>query len=524
MNNMGGDNGARENQNGGSSSTNKGNSHSGNKIPAPPQRLSSNLNNLNNSSKESRDRSKRDLLLINKPEARTIRNPSHSLTTRKGRSADVAMNQKFTMFNGRGYKDVKLSDLKENDYILVPRKVEVPKTIANTLGNPKLKIVEFLQNENPRIVKAEPSPTKIIDELIIKYGTRKAVAEELGIHPKTLQEFHKERNYIDYHNYKRLANMNGNQVDVKMIKGERQAIPFTLPTHMTPKFAAYWGLIESDGSLKGRSVIDFYNNDPNLRGWYSSLTDEIFGLKTYQTVENTVDTERFNNSMASRFLQWIGMPNEKKSNTVSIPDIIKYGDISLAKAFLNGYIAGDSGYSKYALELATSSSKMKDDLSYIISRLGVTYRVSTRPDGKNHRIFVEGKEVSKLAPHLDTEREHRKLNDLRNYTNEMKSKRHFQSSGAIPIDQSLMKRLPRNAVNHDKRATNIYDNVAYSGQRLPKDSLQYFTNVLSEKIKNENLGKSSRISQVNNKFKSILSGFKNDERYLDQVKEIKKIE
>lgn len=524
MNNMGGDNGARENQNGGSSSTNKGNSHSGNKIPVPPQRLPSNLINPKDSSKESRERSKRDMLLIKKPETRTIRNPSHSLTTRKGRSADVAMNQKFTMFNGRGYKDVKLSDLKKNDYILVPRKVEVPKTIANTLGNPKLKIVEFLQNENPRIVKAEPSPTKIIDELINKYGTRKAVADKLGIHPKTLQEFHKERNYIDYHNYKRLANMNGNQVDVKMIKGERQANPFTLPTHMTPKFAAYWGLLESDGGLKGRSVIDFYNNDPNLRSWYSSLTDEIFGLKTYLTVENTVDTERFNNSMASRFLQWMGMPNEKKSNTVSIPDIIKYGDIKFGKAFLNGYLAGDSGYEGYTLELGTSSIKMKDDLSYLLSRLGITYRVSTRSDGKNHRISVEGKEVSRLAPHLASERDHRKINNLRSYTDEMKSKRHFQSSGAIPLDPNLMKKLPRRVINHDKRATNIYDNVAYSGQRLPKDSLQYFTNVLSKKIKNENLGRSSKISQVNNKFKSILSGFKNDERYLDQVKKIKKIE
>src|SRR5207237_1381524 len=74
-----------------------------------------------------------------------------------------------------------------------------------------------------------------------------------------------------------LANRLG--VDVRSIQAERRSRPIRVPREVSPDVAEFLGLQLSEGMIKGGKVVEFYNNDQQLRSRYRRLVKRIFGLE-----------------------------------------------------------------------------------------------------------------------------------------------------------------------------------------------------------------------------------------------------
>jgi DNA repair protein RadA len=85
----------------------------------------------------------------------------------------------------------------------------------------------------------------------------------------------------------------------------------------------------------------------------------------------------------------IGDLCETDSATKYIPETVLNGNIEIQKAFLSGYFDGD-GFASVCPEMTTKSLKLANQLSYLLSRLGVNCTITKKMiDGKIfHRVFV----------------------------------------------------------------------------------------------------------------------------------------
>ncbi|MBD3210671.1 hypothetical protein GF318_04795 [Candidatus Micrarchaeota archaeon] len=84
------------------------------------------------------------------------------------------------------------------------------------------------------------------------------------------------------------------------------------------------------------------------------------------------------------------------ASTKFIPDSVLNGNIEILGAFLSGYVDGD-GFLSNCPEMTTKSKKLTNQLSYLLSRLGVNCTVTTKfVDGKKfYRIFIVDSESRK---------------------------------------------------------------------------------------------------------------------------------
>ena len=74
-----------------------------------------------------------------------------------------------------------------------------------------------------------------------------------------------------------------------------------------------------------------------------------------------------------------------------MPDAVRTGPDAVVAAFLRGYYLGDGSFSDGTVEITTASEGMASDLTYLLARLGVLFRVRRRDVGSGAtRITVAG--------------------------------------------------------------------------------------------------------------------------------------
>lgn len=374
-------------------------------------------------------------------------NQSYYVETQKGRMGIVFGNTRFYVYNGSQVSIKSTESLEIGSYVLMPRKLTVENHDAKSSELP-IKLEDFYQSFNPRVVAQNPSFLRdLISKLSNQYGSQKALASYLQIHSKTLSLYKTGVNFPPYSIYKQLCQLGSFAVSILPVKAERQSKIVILPQCITREFAELLGYILADGMLKGKSGVYFFNNDNALRKRFSSLSKKIFGIDTKEKVENTVKTSYFNNKLIYSFLQWIGIPNKQKSNTLHLPGIVKYASNDIICSFLNAYIAGDGSFYNYTTEISTASKRMGRDLCYVLMRLGIIFRYREK---STCRIFIEGVEVTNLARHLRSEFPHQKLRQIIAYSNAGIS--HFRGTNLIPLDSDFLAQIPRASFKHDKRA------------------------------------------------------------------------
>jgi V/A-type H+/Na+-transporting ATPase subunit A len=400
-----------------------------------------------------------------------IYSPVMEIETRKGRKVRLTPAHKLQIFDGINIVEKQAKDIEIDDFMVMPRSISIPG------HNDNINIYDI--DLNLRAVN-DDAILKMNDAIQIatsKYGTLKKVAEILSVSYSVIREITSGRNNPTLRFLKKLSELTEIEIPVTEVKAERQSSPVTFPKEVNQDLAEFLGLLLSDGQLKGSRSVYFFNNDEVLRNRFSELAGRLFNITCNESFENTVYAVKFHSVPIRRFLENLGIPTLQKSRNATIPNIIMKSKNEVIASFLNGYIAGDGSVYNYTLEISTSSKAMNQGISYILSRLGIVYRVSTRitKDHPRHRISVEGKELVLLYEWLSEQYEYPKTLKIQQYIN--KDKKHFVGTDVIPLSSELLQKIGRSAFTKNSSITN-YDNVVYNNQNLTTTSLNELLNDL----------------------------------------------
>ncbi|MFH7859634.1 MAG: V-type ATP synthase subunit A [Candidatus Aenigmatarchaeota archaeon] len=358
------------------------------------------------------------------------------VTTRRGRSVIVtSFHPLFVITQELKVVEVPAGNVKPGMYILAPRKLNIK------ASNKYLEIYKLLDDNlrccDSKIIKKASETLKYLTKT---YGSLKKIAKALDIKYDTLIGYYLQKNKPTLGFLKKLANLTGESFKVKVVKGERQSTPLTIPD-LNNELAEFLGLIISDGHITHGSIRFSNNNVIHLKR-FSELCFKLFGIKPKQVRTKTTIELIVHSVVLTKILEKLGIPIGRKSNNCRIPKLImRSSDFTLA-SFLNGYIAGDGSPYGYTLELLTASKGMQIDLAYALTRLGILYRLSEK-NVKNktyYRIFIEGKnELKKLYKKLSNGYHYPHLKKIGNYVKNVK--KGFNAIDIVPISGYELKRI-----------------------------------------------------------------------------------
>ncbi|MDW8045153.1 MAG: V-type ATP synthase subunit A [Nitrososphaerota archaeon] len=348
------------------------------------------------------------------------------LSTSSGRKLSVTPSHEVIVFNPLGFFEERAAEkVKVGDYIALPRKIplnlEYQKLDPYTLG---------LRVRDGKVLRKVKS---IIKALSKRLGGMEKLANLLGVSPYVLSEIYSGRNKPLCQIVAKLFDLIGEFKPVIRYVGiERSKNKLKIPRVVDEEFAEFLGLLLSDGMIAGRA-IHLFNDDPLILKRFAEIASRLFGVKCVKKSFRTVSGLAIYNSALIRLLKAIGYPERKKSQNVTIPEIIQRSPDSVVAAFLKGYYLGDGCFSSGVVGISSASSKFVHQLSYILSRLGILYSV------RGDRIIISScKELAKFLKIFDERSlKIKKVYEIKSYLN--LERKESQVRDIVPLDAELMK-------------------------------------------------------------------------------------
>lgn len=339
------------------------------------------------------------------------------IKTRSGRKVRLTPAHKLLKLDSElKIAETPAEDLKEGDFILVPRKIPLEESYKEIKINFECRVVD------DKIIEQIP---KVIEDVVRrKRITKKELAELLNISYDVLMGFYLKKNRPPLAFCRRLFELAGIPLEVKKIKLERQSKPVIVPKCMDEELAELLGFLLADGSIKGNATVEFYNKKEELRERVRHLLRKIFGLETEYYYAKTVDAIRVHSRALVRFLVELGYPLKKKSRYAKIPAALLSSPESVIKNFLIAYIECDGHIDKNEIEITTASKDMLMGISYLLQRLGIIYRISEKAvNGRRYfRINLAAREAVKIAAYFDKEK-------------------HYNSTDIVPMNLALFRKI-----------------------------------------------------------------------------------
>ena len=363
------------------------------------------------------------------------------IKTRTGRIAKVTpIHQLFRIDGDLNITETKAVDLKIGDYLISPRVIELPEQMQD------IREIGFIGDQERVITQNLFPPLKeVIEELTQKYGTKKALAEELGVSYDVLIGYYLEKNNPTVGFVRKLYSLaNYKPPALDKVKGQRQSEKVGIPRFIDKDFAILLGLMLSDGSLKNNSLI-FYNNDEEVLNLYKTLINRLFGLKTNRCQMKTVKSEILNNKTVADLLKKLGYPEYKKSQRCSAPPGILTSPIAVISALIGAYFVCDGHFNpqKGEIEITSASLKMASDLTYLCARVGLLARFREKEVGsKNYyQILISGREQIERFYECCNIGHYKKLEKISAYLGN--GKRGYSSIDVVPLSSTRVDELYR---------------------------------------------------------------------------------
>ncbi len=292
--------------------------------------------------------------------------------------------------------------------------------------------------------------------------TVKEFAKRLGVKENILQGYRKANNpTLSF--VRRLEEFMGEAISFNMIKADRMSAPITVPKVLDEELAELLGMLMSDGMIRGKATVIFFNNDEELLRRAEHLLNKLFALQTSRKYERTVNAVEVNNKALAEMLLSFGFPKNKKSRNVKIPKGLFNSPESVIRSFIIGYVHGDGHIGKKEIEITSASEEMCSGLSYLLLRLGVTYRIRKKlvGDWTYHRIFIPKREAFKINHYYDQER-------------------YFNSSDIVPMTSSLFRKILGSTKPYALEREGVSTAGYYVNQNLTPNSFQKIVQKLGQ--------------------------------------------
>jgi V/A-type H+/Na+-transporting ATPase subunit A len=311
--------------------------------------------------------------------------------TDAGRIMEVTPAHKLFRFTeSMEIEEVHAIDLRKGEYLAAPR------TIPCRGKEYRFPVYSIFRDYRSSDRSLNRKVSGLIHKMKEERGTLQKVADELGVSWEMLREYYNGNNNPTLKFIKKVYKKNGLSLSVpKTIKGHANSLSCKIPAFLDERFSLFLGLLMSDGMLKGRS-IRFYNNDERILQLYSSLAEELFGIKPLKRYAGTVNCLWLESRVVSELLRFLQFPEVKKSRNLVLPSVLLQGSRRVLSSFLKGYFLCDGYFSlkKGEIEIATASRMLASHLSYLLTRLNIVCKVMEKSvNGVVYfRILVRGSE------------------------------------------------------------------------------------------------------------------------------------
>lgn len=229
------------------------------------------------------------------------------------------------------------------------------------------------------------------------------------------------------------------RVQLDLPKLQRRGHSIRVPPLMSPEFAEFLGLFVAEGYIRGRSTVVFTNSEDRLLDRFLWLTSELFGLTG--RIEHRSDRTP-NALVCSRLLTALldQLGVGRGSANKHIPPLVLASSNRTLATFLRGYFLGDGGVSGGAVEFCTASRSLQTELSYALSRFGITSSLSRRVvNGSDYyRVFVRGvTNFSKLCDLFESD--HPKVASIARYVDS--KRRSYTATDVVPLSPEVIGRM-----------------------------------------------------------------------------------
>ncbi|MFH1255810.1 MAG: V-type ATP synthase subunit A [Candidatus Diapherotrites archaeon] len=338
--------------------------------------------------------------------------------TRSGKKVKLTPIHKLFRLNEElCIEETEAMNLKECDFIVSPRKIELNEEYQKIDIGFECRVTDnFVLGKMP----------VLINRLVKEKGiTRKQLAKEMGEKEHTLSNVYSKANKPTVALARKIFALANEKLEINKIKTERHSHEMNVPAYLDEELAEFIGFLFSEGSIKAKRAVHFYNNDETLRSRVKELGIKLFGLEGKEYYARTVHAVSFESNALARLLNSLGMPFNKKSRNVEVPKELLKSPESAIKSFLKAYIAGDGHVGKRGMEITSASKKMQMGLGYLLLRLGALFKTAEKKvNGTTYyRVFIAPKEAIKI--------------DAAYYGNGFR----FNSTDIVPMTPELFKKM-----------------------------------------------------------------------------------
>jgi len=354
------------------------------------------------------------------------------INTKSGREVELTpIHKLFVLTPDMEIIEKPAGEIKEGDTLLAPRKLPV-----NGEKDAEKLVVEDLLPEKRVYGEDFDKTVKTINELEEDIGSRKALAERLDINEDILTEYALGRNMPKVKVAQKIFEEAGIYHEIRKVKSERNSVPIRVPKKIDEELAELLGLLLGDGSLKPTSV-HFYNNDEKLLSRVEYLFNKLFDVEAEREYARKVKSTKVNCKALRDLLISLGFPEKGKSRNCNIPSKVLKSNDEVVAAFIKGYYLADGSFSKYEIEISTSSEEMASDLTYALTRIGTPPRLASKDTSveTSYRIRVSGEELKNFYEKTSTD--HQKYEKIKKYLE--KETRHFRGVNSVKVSPDLVR-------------------------------------------------------------------------------------
>ncbi len=260
---------------------------------------------------------------------------------------------------------------------------------------------------------------------------------------------------------------------------QRRGKSILIPDRMSPPLAEFLGLFVSEGYIRGRGTVVFTNSDPRLLQQFLLLSYTLFGVtgKIERQPGKTPNVLLMSRQLVDVLAQ---LGTGRVSAEKRIPSSVLGSTNRSLGAFLRGYYVGDGGISRGEVEFCTASRRLQTELTYALSRFGITASLAKRwVDGTEYyRLFVRGaRNLSRLTAALDSPDP--KTSAIRRYLESRKTT--YTATDVVPLSPTAIETLYRSRTTYSTLAREGIEihNYLGNGDRMSAATFQPFVGTLN---------------------------------------------
>ena len=313
------------------------------------------------------------------------------VATQSGECVKVTPEHPFLVKNENGIEWICADKVGLGDFIATPRCLPSP------AGAPGIDVLDFLKNSLYSHVFCSD-----LIRIVAKRGNGRRYASRDWLSSFLGVKKYRVANWMD--NRRMPSSMLFKIVDAGLASlpaplklfGSNSDISITIPTRITNGIAWLSGIIVADGHIDTRlGVLKIFKEDDE------TLNRAVSEFKTEFGLDSKIVREKsgcryvlVHSKVCCEFFEWLGIPSGKKSDIVSIPDIILRQENEILRSFLSGHTGGD-GCGGRVIEIATDSEVLSFQISAVLRRFGIISSRKTKVvcGKKRYRVCICGKKM-----------------------------------------------------------------------------------------------------------------------------------